>query len=263
MARLFGTDGVRGLANDHLTPELAMGLASAAAVVLGSSVGRTKVVVGRDPRASGEMLENAVVAGLTAAGADAIRVGVLPTPAVAFLTDRLGADFGIMLSASHNAMPDNGFKIFAAGGHKLDDAVEDAIEAQLALPMPRPTRRLACFAPAAGLIVFSCIALILLSLALHEVADFVDHAANRGRIDEHRARIDTTQPEPAHGRTMRADGADQALHERDLDRLAVLFRFRHGLAYPVISSTDLPRLAATSAGVCIDCRPFNVARTTL
>ncbi|MBU6213693.1 MAG: phosphoglucosamine mutase [Actinomycetales bacterium] len=139
MARLFGTDGVRGLANVDLTPELALAIASAAAAVLTDGSTRPRVVVGRDPRASGEMLENAVVAGLTAAGADAIRVGVLPTPAVAYLTDRLGADFGIMLSASHNAMPDNGIKIFAAGGHKLDDAVEDAIEAQLALPMPRPT----------------------------------------------------------------------------------------------------------------------------
>ena len=139
MARLFGTDGVRGLANVDLTPELGLAIASAAAAVLTDGTTRPRVVVGRDPRASGEMLENAVVAGLTAAGADAIRVGVLPTPAVAFLTDRLGADFGIMLSASHNAMPDNGIKIFAAGGHKLDDAVEDAIEAQLTLPMPRPT----------------------------------------------------------------------------------------------------------------------------
>ncbi|NBO46432.1 MAG: phosphoglucosamine mutase [Actinobacteria bacterium] len=139
MARLFGTDGVRGLANVDLTPELALNLASAAAAVLGGSSTRAKVVVGRDPRASGEMLENAVVAGLTAVGADAIRVGVLPTPAVAFLTDRLGADFGIMLSASHNPMPDNGIKIFAAGGHKLDDTVEDAIEARLASELPRPT----------------------------------------------------------------------------------------------------------------------------
>lgn len=139
MARLFGTDGVRGLANVDLTPELALKLASAAAAVLGPSSTRAKVVVGRDPRASGEMLESAVVAGLTAAGADAIRVGVLPTPAVAFLTDRLGADFGIMLSASHNPMPDNGIKLFAAGGHKLDDAAEDAIEARLASGPPRPT----------------------------------------------------------------------------------------------------------------------------
>lgn len=140
MARLFGTDGVRGLANEFLTAELALSLASAAADVLGATEGRTKVVVGRDPRASGEMLENAVVAGLTAAGADVIRVGVLPTPAVAFLTDTLNANFGVMLSASHNPMPDNGIKLFAAGGHKLPDSVEDAIEKQmLAGPAQRPT----------------------------------------------------------------------------------------------------------------------------
>lgn len=140
MARLFGTDGVRGLANEFLTAELALSLASAAADVLGAAEGRTKVVVGRDPRASGEMLENAVVAGLTAAGADVIRVGVLPTPAVAFLTGTLNANFGVMLSASHNPMPDNGIKLFAAGGHKLPDSVEDAIEKQmLAGPAQRPT----------------------------------------------------------------------------------------------------------------------------
>jgi phosphoglucosamine mutase len=132
MARLFGTDGVRGLANELLTPELAMSLAGAAVAVLGGHERRPVVVVGRDPRASGEMLESAVIAGLTSAGADAIRVGVLPTPAVAFLTATLGADFGIMLSASHNPMPDNGIKIFAAGGHKLSDSLEDAIESQMA-----------------------------------------------------------------------------------------------------------------------------------
>ena len=137
MARLFGTDGVRGLANDALTPELAMSIALAAAQVLagegahGSSTGRPLAVIGRDPRASGEMLEAAVVAGLTSAGTDVIRLGVLPTPAVAHLTNTLGADFGIMLSASHNAMPDNGIKLFAASGHKLPDATEDAIEAAI------------------------------------------------------------------------------------------------------------------------------------
>ncbi|MEE4022365.1 phosphoglucosamine mutase [Gordonia sp. PKS22-38] len=136
MARLFGTDGVRGLANDELTPEFALRLASAAAVVFEnfSSAGdvRPRAVVGRDPRASGEMLEAAVCAGLAATGVDAIRVGVVPTPAVAFLTADYGADFGVMISASHNPMPDNGIKFFSAGGHKLDDAVEDRIEAAMA-----------------------------------------------------------------------------------------------------------------------------------
>ncbi|RZL72172.1 MAG: phosphoglucosamine mutase [Rhodococcus sp. (in: high G+C Gram-positive bacteria)] len=131
MGRLFGTDGVRGLANTELTAGLALQVASAAATVLASSPGseRKTAVVGRDPRASGEMLEAAVVAGLTSAGVDVLNVGVLPTPAVAFLTAELDAALGVMISASHNPMPDNGIKIFAAGGHKLDDEVEDRIEA--------------------------------------------------------------------------------------------------------------------------------------
>ncbi|UQE76100.1 phosphoglucosamine mutase [Gordonia sp. PP30] len=139
MARLFGTDGVRGRANDQLTAELALALASAAVRVLGADAQtRPRVVVGRDPRASGELLEAALCAGLAAAGADAIRVGVVPTPAVAFLTADYAADFGVMISASHNPMPDNGIKFFGAGGHKLDDATEDAIEAAMAGEQPRP-----------------------------------------------------------------------------------------------------------------------------
>jgi len=132
--RLFGTDGVRGLANGEvLTPELAVALAASAAHVLAERdrSHRPVAVVGRDPRASGEMLEAAVVAGLTAAGADAVRIGVLPTPAVAYLVKALDADLGVMISASHNAMPDNGLKLFGDGGWKLPDAVEDAVQAGL------------------------------------------------------------------------------------------------------------------------------------
>jgi phosphoglucosamine mutase len=133
MGRLFGTDGVRGLANGNLTPELAMAVAVAAAHVLTDVQGaRPLAVVGRDPRASGEMLEAAVCAGLVSAGADVLRVGVLPTPAVAYLVGVVRADLGVMLSASHNPMPDNGIKIFAKGGHKLPDEVEDAIEQAIA-----------------------------------------------------------------------------------------------------------------------------------
>ncbi|MFF4564566.1 phosphoglucosamine mutase [Streptomyces sp. NPDC001435] len=132
MGRLFGTDGVRGVANADLTAEMALGLSVAAAHVLaeaGTFEGhRPKAVVGRDPRASGEFLEAAMVAGLASAGVDVLRVGVLPTPAVAYLTGALGADLGVMLSASHNAMPDNGIKFFARGGHKLADELEDKIE---------------------------------------------------------------------------------------------------------------------------------------
>ncbi|MCY0931933.1 phosphoglucosamine mutase [Streptomyces sp. H27-H1] len=148
MGRLFGTDGVRGVANADLTAELALGLSVAAAHVLaeaGTFEGhRATAVVGRDPRASGEFLEAAVVAGLASAGVDVLRVGVLPTPAVAYLTGALGADLGVMLSASHNAMPDNGIKFFARGGHKLADELEDRIESvyedhRTGAPWERPT----------------------------------------------------------------------------------------------------------------------------
>ncbi|RRO13265.1 phosphoglucosamine mutase [Saccharopolyspora rhizosphaerae] len=141
MARLFGTDGVRGLANGDLTPELAMAVSSAAARVLydRDDSRRRVALVGRDPRASGEMLEAAVVAGLTSAGADVLRIGVLPTPAVAYLVKELGADIGVMISASHNPMPDNGIKLFSAGGNKLPDALEDEIEARLGEQVDRPT----------------------------------------------------------------------------------------------------------------------------
>jgi phosphoglucosamine mutase len=141
VGRLFGTDGVRGLANAELTPELGMAVASAAALVLAESdrSHRPVAVVGRDPRASGEMLEAAVLAGLASAGADVLIAGVVPTPAVAHLTAALGADLGVMISASHNPMPDNGIKLFAVGGHKLPDAVEDAVEARLHEPYDRPT----------------------------------------------------------------------------------------------------------------------------
>ena len=144
MSRLFGTDGVRGLANGEvITADLALSLAQAAARVLRDPEGlqghRLVAVVGRDPRASGEFLSAAVVAGLASSGIDVLDAGVVPTPAVAFLTAEVHADFGVMLSASHNAMPDNGIKFFAKGGHKLPDAVEDAIEAALDDTPDRPT----------------------------------------------------------------------------------------------------------------------------
>jgi len=143
MGRLFGTDGVRGRANVDVTAELALDLSVAAAHVLGeagSFVGRRpRAVVGRDPRASGEFLGAAVQAGLASAGIDVLDAGVLPTPAIAYLVAASNADLGVMLSASHNAMPDNGIKFFAAGGHKLPDEMEDAIEARLREPWKRPT----------------------------------------------------------------------------------------------------------------------------
>jgi phosphoglucosamine mutase len=142
MARLFGTDGVRGVANRDLTAELALDLSVAAAHVLaetGAFAGhRPTAIVGRDPRASGEFLQAAVVAGLASAGVDVHLVDVLPTPAVAYLTQQRGADVGVMLSASHNPMPDNGIKFFTRGGHKLPDAIEEAVEARLGEAWQRP-----------------------------------------------------------------------------------------------------------------------------
>ncbi|MFC7494617.1 MULTISPECIES: phosphoglucosamine mutase [unclassified Nocardioides] len=146
MPRIFGTDGVRGLANGQLTAELALDLSVAAARVLASrgelgdsrSGGRPLAVVGRDTRISGQFLEHAVVAGLASAGVDVLRLRVLPTPAVAHLTQALGADLGVVISASHNPMPDNGIKFLAGGGLKLDDAVEREIEQHLDEPWARP-----------------------------------------------------------------------------------------------------------------------------
>ena len=135
MARLFGTDGVRGLANRDITADSALKIAQAAAIVLGkesrSRGQKPKAVIGRDPRISGEFLAAAISAGLSSSGIDVFDAGVLPTPAVAFLTADLDADFGVMISASHNPAPDNGIKFFSRGGHKLPDEIEDQIEAAL------------------------------------------------------------------------------------------------------------------------------------
>jgi phosphoglucosamine mutase len=141
--RVFGTDGVRGLANGSLTAELALDLSVAAAHVLGEAGAfeghRPRAVVGRDTRISGEFLEAAVVAGLASAGVDVLRLGVLPTPGVAYLTGALNVDLGVMISASHNPMPDNGIKFLSRGGVKLPDALEHAIEGRLREPWKRPT----------------------------------------------------------------------------------------------------------------------------
>jgi phosphoglucosamine mutase len=138
-SRLFGTDGVRGVAGHELTACLALNLSVAAAAVLGRgetgtgahAQARPVAVVGRDPRASGEFLEAAVVAGLASAGVDVLRLGVIPTPGVAYLTGALNASFGVVISASHNPAADNGIKFFGRGGVKLPDVTEDAIEARL------------------------------------------------------------------------------------------------------------------------------------
>jgi len=135
MARLFGTDGVRGTANKDITAEFALRLAQAAAVVLAAGARergeRPRAVIAKDPRVSSDFISAAVSAGLASSGVDVFDAGVIPTPACAYLTADLGADFGVMISASHNAAPDNGIKFFSHGGHKLPDAVEDEIEAAI------------------------------------------------------------------------------------------------------------------------------------
>ena len=130
MSRLFGTDGVRGIANSELTCELAFKLGQAGAFVLGQQSGhKAKILVGKDTRISSDMLEAAICAGICSVGAQAVTVGVVPTPAVAFLTRKLGADAGVVISASHNSMEYNGIKFFNGSGFKLSDEIEDQIEA--------------------------------------------------------------------------------------------------------------------------------------
>jgi phosphoglucosamine mutase len=139
MARLFGTDGVRGVANKEITADFSLKLAQAAAIVLGAQSRergeRPRAVIAKDPRVSSDYIVAAVSAGLASSGVDVFDAGVLPTPACAYLTADLGADFGIMVSASHNPATDNGIKFFSRGGHKLPDDVEDQIEAEFGKAM--------------------------------------------------------------------------------------------------------------------------------
>lgn len=128
MGRLFGTDGVRGIANTELTAELAYDLGRAGAYVLTESAHKPKILVAKDTRISGDMLESALVAGILSVGAEAIVIGVIPTPAVAHLTREYGADAGVMISASHNPVEYNGIKFFNAKGYKLSDSLEDKIQ---------------------------------------------------------------------------------------------------------------------------------------
>jgi len=189
---LFGTDGVRGLANGPLTADLALSLAQATAVVLGQ--GRTAdarraagkritAVVARDPRVSGEFISAAVEAGLASSGVDVLDAGVLPTPAAAYLIADMDADFGVMVSASHNPAPDNGIKIFARGGVKLPDVVEQRIEAAMAGPKLQPTGagvgRIRRFADAEDRYVVHLLASLPHTLdGLHVVLDCAHGAAS-------------------------------------------------------------------------------------
>lgn len=128
MGRLFGTDGVRGVANRELTPELAFNLGKAGTFVLSRENKRPTIIIGKDTRVSGDMLENALTAGILAVGGNVIKVGVIPTPAVAYLTRYYEADAGIVISASHNTFEYNGIKFFNSEGFKLDDLIEEKIE---------------------------------------------------------------------------------------------------------------------------------------
>ncbi|AIC91590.1 phosphoglucosamine mutase [Bifidobacterium coryneforme] len=143
MPRLFGTDGVRGLANRALTSQLALDLGDAAVRVLGKGAdkteGRRRALIGRDTRVSGDFLASALAAGMSAGGFDVIDVGIIPTPGIAYLTSVLNVEMGAVISASHNAMPDNGIKFFARGGFKLQDSKEDQIESVLGQDWERPT----------------------------------------------------------------------------------------------------------------------------
>jgi phosphoglucosamine mutase len=244
VGRYFGTDGVRGLANGDLTPELALGIAQAAArVLIGHDPShRPLAVIGRDPRASGEMLESAVVAGLASAGADVLRVGVLPTPAMAFLTADFDADLGVVLSASHNPMPDNGIKLFARGGHKLPDEIESEIEAALGAPGARPTGaaigRVRDAADAAERYIAHLLAAVPQRLdGLRVVVDCAHGAASRVAPEAYRragASVTAIAAEPdgvnindgvgsthieALAKRVAADGADLGIaHDGDADR---------------------------------------------
>ncbi|TDL46295.1 phosphoglucosamine mutase [Microbacterium oleivorans] len=189
---LFGTDGVRGLANGPLTADLALTLAQATAVVLGqgrianarkAAGKRLTAVVARDPRVSGHFLSAAVAAGLASSGVDVLDAGVLPTPAAAFLVGDIDADFGVMISASHNPAPDNGIKIFARGGVKLPDVVERRIEEAMTGPKLAPTGgavgRISRFADAEDRYVVHLLASLRTSLrGLHVVLDCAHGAAS-------------------------------------------------------------------------------------
>ena len=141
MARMFGTDGVRGVANTELTTELAMALGKAGAYVLGREYKRPLILIGRDTRISGCMLEDALCAGILSMGGDVIKVGVIPTPGIAFLVKKLNAAAGVVISASHNPFEYNGIKFFSGDGYKLDDAIEDEIEKYVKEGIPAEASR--------------------------------------------------------------------------------------------------------------------------
>jgi phosphoglucosamine mutase len=177
MARLFGTDGIRGLAGTQLTCELAMNIGRAAATVLRKSTGHRPVfLIGKDTRISGDMLENALAAGLCSVGADVLLAGVIPTPAIAYLTNFYNVDAGVVISASHNPMEFNGIKIFNSKGYKLDDNLENEIE-RLVLDSPKEMK--AYFGENIGRV----------RIAKNAVNDYVKHIKTVATADFSRLKI--------------------------------------------------------------------------
>ncbi|HEX5856807.1 MAG TPA: phosphoglucosamine mutase [Microbacterium sp.] len=260
---LFGTDGVRGLANGPLTADLALTLAQATAVVLGQ--GRTAearraagkrltAVVARDPRVSGEFLSAAVAAGLASSGVDVLDAGVLPTPAAAYLIADIDADFGVMVSASHNPAPDNGIKIFATGGVKLPDVVERRIEAALTAPKLQPTGggvgRIRRFADAEDRYVVHLLGSLPHSLdGLHVVLDCAHGAASGVSPETFRdagARVTVIGADP--------DGMNinDGVGSTHLDQLAVAV-LKHRADVGIAHDGDADRcLAVDAAGRVVD-----------
>jgi phosphoglucosamine mutase len=231
MGKLFGTDGVRGLANADLTPELALALGRAAVGVLHADAAEPPtVVVGRDSRASGLLLESALVAGILSAGGDALVVGVVPTPAVAFLTHHYGASAGAVISASHNPMPDNGIKFFGPEGFKLPDAVEDRIERALGAAdqgAPRPVGAGVGVLRPAGDAVEAYLAHLLDGVdhlgGLEVVVDCANGAAAAAAPEAYRragAHVTAVAADPdGHNIDARTGAAVGLAHDGDADRL--------------------------------------------
>ena len=260
---LFGTDGVRGLANGPLTAELALRLAQATAVVLGQGRSadarraegrRLTAIVARDPRISGEFLAAAVSAGLASSGVDVYDAGVLPTPAAAFLIADKDADFGVMVSASHNPAPDNGIKIFARGGVKLPDLVEQRIESHLEGPKLQPTGadvgRIQRLSDAEDVYVLHLLGSLPNSLnGLHVVLDCA-HGAASGVSPE------TFRDAGAHVTVIGADpdglNINDGVGSTHLDQLAAAV-LEHGADLGIAHDGDADRcLAVDAAGTIIE-----------
>ncbi len=257
--KLFGTDGVRGLANgDVLTPELAMAVARSAAhelLALRTGAGRPLAVIGRDTRPSGPMLESAAPAGFASAGVDVQLLGVVPTPVVAHACSRGGADLGLVVSASHNAMPDNGLKLFGPGGWKLPDAVEVALEAGIGARTDRPTGLgVGAITAADRALVASYVdgllaALPASALGLTVVVDCAQGAASTLAPEVYRRTGATVVPIAADGDGARINDGCGATHLQLLQAAVV----EHGADLGLAHDGDADRcLAVDATGAVVD-----------